>query len=155
MIRNFWPCLRLHFIFMKRKTTSFHRTEKSLILLKSIVVNVVFSFFVWRFTSSSPCLPEKKSNNAFSDDCEGPDFDVYRIVYVLYALQLCSFVQAVWPLDATVIYSLVRLFGSTEQRAEMKRLAKISLFYRERNRGSESILLTENKRPSERRNREF
>lgn len=95
MIRDFWPCLRLHVIFMKKKDN--HRTEKkNLILLKSTVVNVVFSFLFDVLPAPPLVYQRKKSNNAFSDDCDGPDFDVYRIVYVLYALQLCSFVQAVW-----------------------------------------------------------
>jgi len=92
-------------------------------------------------------IPRPSVNNV---ECEGDDFDISCIVYILYALQLCCFIQAVWPLDATLLYNVITLFGSSPQRrAELNRLGQMALFYRERNRGSESILLTETKRPSD------
>ena len=76
-------------------------------------------------------------NNLFySVNCDGPDLDVSHIVYILYALQLCCFIQSIWPLDATLLYNIISIFGSSDQRAELRRLRKMAIFYRERNQGS-------------------
>lgn len=70
--------------------------------------------------------------------------------FIFLNFQIFLKIEAVWPLDATLLYNVITLFGSSPQRrAELNRLGQMALFYRERNRGSESILLTEQKRPSD------
>lgn len=71
-------------------------------------------------------------------------------IFYFLIFQIFLKIEAVWPLDATLLYNVITLFGSSPQRrAELNRLGQMALFYRERNRGSESILLTEQKRPSD------
>ena len=144
-------------------------------ILKRLYARIREILFFRAVTSKFHAKKLEIKNLQFRSECKTPEWDLDCLVYMLYTLEFCVFIQAIWPLDATFFIYLISCFNRSskagfnvqlnsfvwfvknhdkakENRDEEMRLEQIPKFFREKNENlKDSIILRKTRASDESR----
>ena len=91
------------------------------LILKKLFARIQENLFFRAAISKLRFQVENILNCKFSSECRTPEWDLDCLVYMLYTLEFCVFIQAIWPLDATFFIYLISCFNRSS-KAGFKRV---------------------------------
>lgn len=143
LVSNLLPVINHFSSEGKRNVQLYTARIASLLVCLVLLLSTSLAVFIkFNRTDFEKIVCQNTRNFIFPDrhesECETAEWDLDCLVYMLYTLEFCVFIQAIWPLDATFFIFLISCFNrsskANENRDEELRLEQIPKFFREKMR---------------------